>query len=246
MITSALELAANGWPVFPCDWRPGDHEKAPLLPSPGYHLATTDPEQIRAWWRRWPYAMIGAPVPDSAIVIDIDPRNGGDIAELESLTGPLPSTLTAWSGRNDSGRHLYFLRPAGTLSSTRLPDGIDLKANGYCIVPPSIHPATGQPYRWEHHPVAALPPKLRELLCPRPQPVHTFSDTKNGSGLIRTVAEAEERSRHNTLVWASFRARDDGILDQIAEELVAAAVAAGGETESSARRVIASVRRAAA
>jgi hypothetical protein len=189
--------------------------------------------------------LIGARVPDSCIVLDIDPRNGGDIAELESLAGALPSTLIAWSGRNDSGRHLYFLRPAGPLASTRLPKGIDLKVNGYCIVPPSIHPTTGQPYRWEHHPVAALPPKLRELLCPRPQPVHTFDDTKNGAGLIRTVAEAQERSRHNVLVWASFRARDDGILDQISEDLVAAAVAAGGETDSSARRTIASVQRAA-
>lgn len=131
------------------------------------------------------------------------------------------------------------------MASTRLPKGIDLKVNGYCIVPPSTHPATGLPYRWEHHPVAAPTPKLRELLRPQPQPVHTFGDTKNGSRLIRAVAEAQERSRHNVLVWASFRAQDDGILDQISEELVAAAVAAGGETDSSARRVIASVRRAA-
>lgn len=161
------------------------------------------------------------------------------------MVGDLPLTLTAWSGRNDGGRHLYYQRPAGTLTSTRLPEGIDLKVNGYCIVPPSVHPATSQPYRWEHHPVAPLPPRLRLLLCPPPQPVQTFtSNTKNGSGLIRTVAEAPERTRHNVLVWAAFRARDDGILDEITDDLVAAAVAAGGETETSARRVVASVRRA--
>ena len=117
--------------------------------------------------------MIGARVPESLLVVDVDPRNGGNLAELELFTGPLPPTLTAWSGRNDGGRHLYFLRPAGPITSTRLPDGIDLKANGYCIVPPSIHPATGQPYRWEQHPVAAIPPRLRALLLPPPRPVHT-------------------------------------------------------------------------
>jgi hypothetical protein len=107
-----------------------------------------DPDQIKLWWTKWPNAMIGAAVPESLLVIDIDPRNGGSLQALTDLVGALPETLTAWSGRNDCGHHLYFLRPPGPLTSTRLPEGIDLKINGYCIVPPSIHPATGLPYRW--------------------------------------------------------------------------------------------------
>jgi hypothetical protein len=67
----------------------------------------------------------------------------------------------------------------------------------------------------------------------------------DGAGLVRTVAEANEDDRHDALVWASYRARNDGILREITEELVAAAVAAGGETETSARRLVASVRRSA-
>jgi hypothetical protein len=240
---AALELAANGWAVFPCKWR-GEDAKAPRTTN-GHHDASRDPSQIKAWWRCWPKAMIGAPVPEPLLVIDVDPRNGGSLQELERLTGPLPETLIVWSGRNDGGQHLYFLRPPGPLTGTRLPEGIDLKVNGYCIVPPSIHPATGQPYRWEHHPVAPLPPRLRLLLCPAPKPVQTFtSETKNGSGLIRKVAEAPEGKRHDVLVWASFRAREDGILDDITDELIAAAVSTG-ETETNARRTVASVRRAA-
>jgi hypothetical protein len=243
MITAALELGAAGWHVFPCWWA-GPRAKSPITKH-GHLEATTDPDQIKTWWRRWPYAMIGAPVPDSAIVIDIDPRNGGDPAELESLTAPMPDTLTAWSGRNDGGRHLYFRRPAGALTSTKLPAGIDLKVRGYCILPPSIHPATGHPYSWDEQPVAPAPLALRELLRPTPKPatVHR-GNGGNGAGLVRTVAEAPERKRHNALVWAAYRARDDGILTEITDELVAAAVAAGGETETSARRVIASVRKA--
>jgi len=235
--------AAGGWEIFPCKWT-GPQAKAPLTLN-GHHDATTNPDKIKAWWGRWPNAMIGARVPDAAIVIDIDPRNGGDLAELESLTGPLPTTLTAWSGRNDGGRHLYFRRPAGQLVSTKLPDGIDLKINGYCILPPSIHPVTGDPYRWEHHEVAAATHALRELLrlTPKARRFHN-SGSGDGASLIRTVAEAPERKRHNALVWASYRARDDGILDKITDALVAAALAAGGETETSARRVIASIRKA--
>lgn len=243
LIDAALELASTAWEVFPC--RPnGPQAKSPLTLH-GHHEATMDPDLIKAWWRRWPNAMIGARVPDSCIVVDCDPRNGGDLEKLIALVGDLPPTLTVWSGRNDGGRHQYYQRPTGRLTSTRLPEGIDLKVNGYCIVPPSIHPATGMPYRWDERPVAPLPPRLRLLLCPPPQPVQTFtSNTKNGSGLIRKVAEATEGKRHDVLLWASFRARDDGILDDITDDLIAAAVSTG-ETETNARRTVASVRRAA-
>ncbi len=243
LTSAALDLAANGWAVFPCKWR-GDDAKAPRTKN-GHLDASRDSDQIETWWTRWPKAMIGAPVPDSLLVIDVDPRNGGSLAALEAITGPLPPTLAAWSGRNDGGQHLYFLRPAGPLTSTRLPEGIDLKVNGYCIVPPSIHPATGQPYRWNERPAAEMPPKLRLLLCPAPKPVQTFTSTaKNGTGLIRKVAEATEGQRHDVLVWASFRARADGILDKITDDLVAAAMSTG-ETERNARRTVVSVRRAA-
>jgi hypothetical protein len=242
LIDVALELAAAAWEVFPC--RPsGPQAKSPLTLH-GHHDATMDPDVIKAWWQRWPDAMIGARVPDSLLVIDVDPRNGGSLAALEAITGPLPPTLTAWSGRCDGGRHLYFLRPFGPLSSTLLPEGIDLKANGYCIVPPSIHPATGQPYRWDHHPAATLPPKLRLLLCPAPKPVKTFTGTTNGSGLIRTVAGAPERQRNKVLFWASCRAAESGVIDQIADELIATAVSSG-LPELEARRTVASAQRTA-
>lgn len=44
MLPPALALAAQGWAVFPCKWR-GDDAKAPLVPTPGHHLATPTPSR---------------------------------------------------------------------------------------------------------------------------------------------------------------------------------------------------------
>jgi hypothetical protein len=188
--------------------------------------------------------MIGARVPDALAVIDIDPRNGGSLKRLWEVTGPLPETLTGWSGRNDGGRHLYFLRPEGPLTGARLPDGIDLKtSSGYVIIPPSIHPATGQPYTWETHPIANMTPGLLRILKAPEQPVLIGPGRdKTGAGLIRAVREGEPGERHGVLVWAAFRALEGGILDKIEGDLFAASIASGHDS-TDARRVIESVRR---
>lgn len=216
-LDAALELAALGWRVLPCH-PSGDHAKAPLTRH-GHHDATADTEQIIAWWTRWPTALIGAPVPDPFIVLDIDPRNGGSEGWEELVAGrTVPMTATVISGRRDGGRHLYFLRPHGPVTSTKLPPGIDLKANGYCIVPPSLHPATGHPYEWIDRDPVALPPWLREVL--RPDPPKVLSPTfRNGDkgldALVRVVTEAQVGGKAGTgrncrLFWAACRAVEEG------------------------------------
>ena len=132
--------------------------------------ATTDIDQIAQWWGgRYAGCNIGARVPESMIVIDIDPRHGGDrsIEELEQRHGQLPETLTTISGRGDGGRHLFFRRPSGKLTSKRLGPGIDLKTYaGYVVMPPSIHPDTGKPYVRIDGADRAPPAWLIELLKP--------------------------------------------------------------------------------
>ncbi len=246
MLDHALDLAGLGWQVFPC--RPtGPKAKAPFTEH-GHLEATTDPDQIRAWWARWPDAMIGAPVPAALIVLDVDPRHGGDVglAQLEAGHGALPATLTTISGRGDGGRHLYFRRPAGAVTSTRLPKGIDLKAAGYCIVPPSLHPATGRPYEWLDADPVSLPSWLREVLRPNPPKLRSIRPAftaGSGRGLVNFVARQPDGQRHKALYWAANRALDDNRLDQIEDDLVAASVATG-EDEKEARRNIATAREA--
>jgi len=199
---------------------------------------------IRRWWRECPNAMIGGAVPASLMVIDIDPRNCGSFDALEALAGPLPGTLTVWSGRDDGGRHLYFLRPPGPFTSTRLPDGIDLKVHGYCILPPSIHPATGQPYRWEIHDPSPLPVGLLTLLRPPPALPRAVQGLGivSGDGLVRFVAGLQPGERNRGTYWAACRAADDGVLETLAADLVAAAVQTG-LSEHEAVRIVQSARR---
>jgi len=240
----AVELACRGWAVLPCKWA-GPLGKAPLTEH-GHLDATTDLDTIRGWWTRWPQALIGARVDPRLVVLDIDPRNGGTVAAL----GDLPLTLTCWSGRGDGGRHLFLLRPAGPLTSTRLPPGVDLKVAGYTVVPPSLHPETGRPYRWEEHPVAPLPPHLRTLLQPVHRPVRQLGPRRRGDGrhLVEFVAAQPEGNRNRGLHWAACRAADDDLLDDLlddlADDLVAAAVSAG-HPEAGARRTVQSAARRA-
>jgi hypothetical protein len=88
-----------------------------------------------------------------------------------------------------------------------------------------------------------MPDRLAELLVP-PEPIYRPSKAAraNVAGLLRTVAETPKGNRNNALFWASCRTCEDGILDEIQDQLIAAAISTG-VTEDSARRTIASARR---
>jgi hypothetical protein len=77
-LTYALKYAQKlGLRVIPLV--PG--KKIPLIPD-WPNEATTDEAKIREWWTRWPNANIGIVTgryrDGYFIVLDFDPRNGGD------------------------------------------------------------------------------------------------------------------------------------------------------------------------
>lgn len=247
MLDAALDAAAQGWAVLPCH-PAGVRAKSPIgqLVPHGHLDATADPAVITAWWTRWPAAMIGAAVPEHLLVLDLDPRNGGTIPALTDALGIIPLTLTAWSGRGDGGRHLYYHRPPGPLAATALPAGVDLKlgGRGYVILPPSIHPATGQPYRWHLGGVTHLPAAAIAAL--RPPPPRALPAVTRGAGstagLVRVVAAAEQGGRNAALFWAARRAVEGGHGPDVLDQLAAAAHDGGlGEREITA--TLASARR---
>lgn len=167
----ALAYAAAGWEVFPL------RGKVPAIPKSaggnGVLDATCDLDTIAAWWTRFPNANIGGRVPAGVVVVDIDPRSGGDQSwnELEAEHGAV-DTRTALSGRGDGGRHLYFRHPGGKLRGS-IGTGLDVKTHGgYTVLPPSIHPDSGQRYLWVDMttPIVSPPSWLAELLRERPAP----------------------------------------------------------------------------
>lgn len=147
MLEAALQLAST-WPVFPC-WG-----KVPAT-AHGVKQATQDPRVIRGWWQgEQEGANVAVACGDGLIVLDIDPRAGGDeaLAKLLVEHGPLPPTVVVATG--GGGRHFYF-RGSGR-GGRLLAPGVELKAKGqYVIAPPSVHP-NGTAYRWEQ--VAAVGP----------------------------------------------------------------------------------------
>jgi len=140
---AALGYARRGWPVFPCKPR----GKSPLTKH-GFKDATTNEDKIRAWWSREPYANIGIPAGRAFVVVDIDPRHGGEDS-LSQYTD-LPETVISLTG--GGGQHLLYRVPADHKfpnSAGQLAPGIDTRGEGgYIIAPPSIHDS-GKSYEWE-------------------------------------------------------------------------------------------------
>ncbi len=239
MLAEALSLAQKGWWVLPLIG------KLPLTPH-GFYDASCSPEDVVRWWTRLPNANIGALVPPMLLVVDIDPRNGGEdsLARLESSFGCLPPTLTVLTGRGDGGRHLYYWRPPKAIGSARRGVGIDVKTSGYCVVPPSRHPESGDHYRWADASIAALPSNWVAPPLPRSRvlPGGTHQFTGSGDRLIQFVAKQHPGNRNNALYWASLRAAEGHQLAELQEPLVRAACATG-LSELEARRVVTNVAR---
>lgn len=219
MLDHALAYAAAGLPVLAL--RP--RAKEPATPH-GKDDATTDPTTITRWWSRNPNCNIGLRPPEGMLVVDIDPRNGGDLTLRERL----PKTWTAETG--SGGLHLWF-RAAGRRWRSCLADGVDLKwSAGYLVAAPSVHPSGGV-YRWLNQAPIALAPGwlLSKATRPLPPPPQPFTGTVGGreAGLVAAVAGAVEGARNGVLYWAARRALESGAYQEIRHAIADAARSAG-------------------
>lgn len=184
MLAAALDYAQRcNWPVLPLAWitdkgvcscmgregcKPAKH---PLILK-GVNGASTDPDKIKRWWAMWPQANIGIRTgrESGLLVLDVDPRNGGDrsLAQLQSLNGNLPYTLVVKTG--GGGGHFYFRYPGPIRLKGKLSEfpGLDIKADGgYVVAPPSRH-VSGGVYHWQRDwltaGIAPVPEWLLELI----------------------------------------------------------------------------------
>ena len=129
MLDAALKLAREGVAVFPVG-----ADKAPRV-SGGFHAASTVLKVVRAMPWDGDGVMIGCQPAADEVVIDVDPRNGGD--NTLALFPALPRTRTTKT-RSD-GRHYWLTIEPGTEMRGKLGPGIDVKRHGkgYVVIPPS-------------------------------------------------------------------------------------------------------------
>jgi Bifunctional DNA primase/polymerase, N-terminal len=163
--------------------------------------ATLQPGIAKLWWGlRIPDANLGVAT-ERLIVIDTDPRHGGDesLKKLKAEHGELPLTWRSLTG--GGGTHDIYKAPDGVkisnvvaeqMKDPPLGPGIDIRARGgYIVSPPSRH-ISGGVYAWsvDHHPahveLAPAPDWLIERLT-------TARGTNPGKG-------------HDPATWAAWAA----------------------------------------
>jgi hypothetical protein len=267
---AALEYAARGVPVLPL------RGKLPLIPAAhgpgdplyqqchggcgsqghGVHDATTNPDQLRAWWDRWPRANIGLRTGVCFDVIDVDGAQGRHSLErLLAEHGGVP--IGGPRVRTGSGGWHLYVAPTGLPDQIGVLDSVDYRAaDRYVVAPPSRHPSTGRRYQWLpgrglDTPLGQVPAALRERLAPCPldrdhQPVPTVRPAEPGHPYGRAVLEAEAAriagahgpsqgrgGERNKVLWEAARNLYNlvagGVLDEatVARELERAAGACG-------------------
>lgn len=187
---AACEYALAGWAVLPLQPR----GKAPLgsLVPKGLTEASSDLATVFRWWQATPAANVGLACEQSGlVVIDVDPRHGGDdqLWEATRKLGPLPLTVEAQTG--GGGVHIFFTHPGVALRG-RLSDGIDLKAHGYVLLDPSIHPS-GAGYVWleppSETPLAEVPPAWLEVMRTQRRATRATVSTDHDDELRNIPAE---------------------------------------------------------
>jgi hypothetical protein len=135
--------------------------------------ASTDRKKIEAWWAKHPRANLGVATGNGLVVLDVDPRNGGEDSfyEMQEQYGALPDTLTVATG--GGGWHYYLRVPPGERipnSSGKLGRGIDVKSDGGFVVGPGSLHLSGNRYDFEASTdlnnivIAEAPPWLLERL----------------------------------------------------------------------------------
>ena len=158
-LEAALSYGRRGWSVFPC------HPKAKEpLTEHGFHDATTNDQQIDAWWTKYPDANVAIATGkvSGIVAVDIDGVDGNQA--LQDLGGCAQPTLISITA---NGEHWLFRCPDQAVRCrTRFARDLDCRGDGgYIVVAPSMHPS-GQRYRWENwgeEPIE-LPPKLLEAI----------------------------------------------------------------------------------
>jgi hypothetical protein len=203
---AALAYAAKGWPVFPL--KPG--EKRPAT-AHGVKDATTDLDQVAAWWRKNSEYNIGMACgePSGVWVLDVD-GDEGHLALLELGHG-YPFTLTQYTP--SGGVHFFFRHVPGLgNTASKIAPKVDSRGDGgYIVLSPSQ--VGGRQYRWAGKGEPEQIPGWLVVLAakPLPKPRKPIAAAERSAYAQRAlvlscdrVASAGEGMRNDTLNREAF------------------------------------------
>lgn len=139
-LDTARSLAAAGIPIFcaypdPSGSTPSGAAVGFMLPK-GWQTTSASPRYVDAWSPGMALCMVTGCGLD---VIDVDPRNGGDLHALDGMVPSIYGVVFTPSG----GTH-YYVASLGVRSMNDFAPGIDIKAGdssgtgrGYAFLPPT-------------------------------------------------------------------------------------------------------------
>jgi Bifunctional DNA primase/polymerase, N-terminal len=243
-LRQALAYAARRWPVFPCHVG----QKTPAT-AHGYRDASTDPEQITAWFTRnprWNVAIAtGLPGPDVLDVDDHGSAGNGYAAFARLSRAGLLDSAAAYIRTPSGGLHAYFT--GSDQRNGHLPaHHLDFRSRGgYVLAPPSQVDGkhyqiigeleTGGGLDWAS--VTALLEPQRQITQPQPRP----TPDRDLSHLARWVASQQQGNRNAGLFWAANRALETNPAADLSP--LAAAARQAGLDDKEITRTLDSARR---
>lgn len=187
----ALQLAHKGQGVYKLLPLNG---KVPLV-GDWVNQASSDRNYIGQTWTEYPDANIGIKTGGRLVVLDMDPRNGGEesLAKLERKIGPLPAPTVLTGG---GGKHWYFIVEQ-PISTRKLLPGLDLRGEGAQVVaPPSVHPITGELYRFVNGSLpTSCPPKLAKYIAKKNESDPGTSQESSTSDFLAKGSRNENLTR---------------------------------------------------
>lgn len=227
MRETALGLAARGFKVFPI--RAGE-KSPPLIPAWQDH-ATTDATTVAGWWTKWPQANVGIHC-DGLVVIDVDPKNGGNESLVE-LKKEIKLEKTYAVRTPSGGTHIYY-RSGDILVRNAvhaLGRGIDVRTTAGYVVGAGSRTAAGAYVAVLDAPLArvsdAVVAKLGARKAERKEqapPVETYVETAMARAFsfleTHPVAVQGQGGDHHTYSTIC-RVRDFGVPQERAAEALA-------------------------
>jgi hypothetical protein len=254
---AALAFARAGIPVFPCV----PEGKHPLTPS-GFHDASRDVDQVRAWWTRWPGANIGMPTGSTSgidvVDIDVTKTDAGFAAFEQATAAGLVDGEFARVRTPSGGMHVYFAaisdRPQRCWQAANA--HIDFRGDGgYVIVPPSTLATDTGRASYRLHSLSATGPKpidavaLRSFIDPRSPRTGTratMARAPEPSRLAQWVSDLQEGERNSGLFWAACRLVEAGFAPADVEAALGPSAQTAGLDDREILATISSASRRAA